>query len=362
MPSIALGSEETLARPAPSSPVTYAQTGVRQDLVALALSKLLEGTKGRIPPGSGEPLKLPGHFAGIVRIGRESVALTTDNVGTKLLLARTLDRWEEVGEDVVAVNVNDLSAVGARPSALVDYIAVQSPVPSVFEALGRGIGRGLKEACCHLVGGETSVVPDLVKSLDLSGTALGFFPKGRAPVTGEKLRPGDVLLGLSSSGFHANGYTLLRRLIEENAIDITRPLPGDPMPLGERLLAPTRIYTRPVEALLAARLPLALAHISGRGLRNLIRLNPKVQFTLDALPPLEGIFRWVADLSRLPTEELYQTFNMGIGFVLAVRPNHVERSLSVLRRSGGKDARVIGRVEKGRGVYLPNEGVRYDSY
>lgn len=345
-----------------AGPLTYAGTGVRQDLVAIALGKMLASIRTTAPASSGRPVKLPGHFAGLLRIGRETLALTTDNVGTKLLLAHTLDRWEEVGEDVVAVNVNDLSAVGARPSALVDYIAVQSPVPSVFEALGKGLARGLREARCHLVGGETSIVPDLVRSLDLSGTALGFFPRGRAPVTGATLRPGDVLIGLPSSGFHSNGYTLVRRLIEEYAIDIARPLPDDARPLGHRLLTPTRIYTRPVEALLSAHLPVALAHISGRGARNLLRLNSRVQFTLDALPAPEGLFRWIADLSRLPAEELYQTFNMGVGFVVGVRAKQVDRALSVLKRSGEKRAQVIGHIEKGRGVRLPELGVRYDSY
>jgi phosphoribosylformylglycinamidine cyclo-ligase len=342
--------------------ITYAQAGVRHDEVAVALGRLLAAARYTAPPSSGRPLKLPGHYAGLVRIGRETVAITTDNVGTKLLLARTLDRWEEVGEDVVAVNVNDLAAVGARPAALVDYIAVQTPIAHVFEGIGKGIARGLKEARCNLVGGESSVVPDLVKSVDLSGTALGFFPRGRAPVTGAQLKVGDVLLGLPSSGFHANGYTLLRRLIEEYAVDITAPLPGDSVPLGQRLLAPVRIYTRAVEALCDAKLPVAFAHISGRGVRNLVRLSGKVQFTLDRLPAPSGLFRWVQDLSQLTSSELYQTFNMGIGFVVAVRPTKVEQALAVLRRSGEKGASVIGKVERGRGVLLAADGTRFESY
>lgn len=346
----------------PKGGLTYAQAGVRQDEVAVALGRLLAGARYSAPPSSGKVLKLPGHYAGLLRIGRETVAITTDNVGTKLLLARTLDRWEEVGEDVVAVNVNDLAAVGARPSALVDYIAVQTPIPYIFEGIGRGIGRGLKEARCNLVGGESSVVPDLVKSVDLSGTALGFFPPGRAPVTGAGLKPGDALIGLPSSGFHANGYTLLRRLIEEYSIEITEPLPGDTVTLGHRLLAPTRIYTRPVEALCDAGLALGLAHISGRGVRNLVRLNGKVQFTLDDLPEPTGIFRWIRELSQLSTSELYQTFNMGLGFVIAVRAKEVDRALALLRKAGEKGARILGHIDRGRGVSLGALGVRYDSY
>lgn len=342
--------------------ITYAQAGVRQDEVAAALSALLAGARYTPPPSSGRPVQLPGHFAGLLKIGKETVALTTDNVGTKLLLARTLDRWEEVGEDVVAVNVNDLAAIGARPAALVDYIAVQTPVPHIFAGIGKGLGRGLKEARCALVGGESSVVPDLVKSVDLSGTALGFFPSGRSPVTGASLKPGDVLIGLPSSGFHANGYTLLRKLIEEYSIDITAPLPGDEVPLGQRLLAPTRIYTRPVEALCDAGIAVALAHISGRGLRNLVRLNRKVQFTIDQLPAPEGIFRWVQELSRLSPLELYQTFNMGIGFVVGVRAANEKKALAVLSKHGEKRARVIGRIDRGHGVQLPQHGVRYETY
>lgn len=342
--------------------LTYASVGIRQDEVAVALGRLLRAARYQAPSASGSVVKLPGHYAGVVRLGPTCVALTTDNVGTKMLLARTLDRWEEVGEDVVAVNVNDLSAVGARPSAFVDYIAVQTPVPSIFEAIGRGIGRGLKASRCALVGGETSVVPDLVKSVDLSGTAMGFFPKGRSPVTGAGLRAGDVLLGLPSSGFHSNGYTLIRRLVEEYAVDITRPLPGDTLPLGQRLLAPTRIYTRPLEALLDAGLPVALAHISGRGLRNLIRLTQKLQFVLDRLPPMPPLFRWMADLSQLSPDELYQTFNMGTGFIAVVRASKVEQALKVLAKAGEPGARILGTMGKGHGVVLPELGVRYDSY
>ncbi len=330
--------------------------------VATALSALLKGVRYRAPSTSGRVMDLPGHYAGLVRIGRETLALTTDGVGSKLLLALEMDRWEEVGEDVVAVNVNDLSAVGARPAALLDYVACRAPESAIFAAIGRGLDRGLRKARCSLLGGETAVVPDLVQALDLSGAALGFFPGRRRPVTGRDIHPGDLVVGLPSSGFHANGYTLVRRLLETHGVGLAERITGERAPLGRLLLTPTRIYTAAVEAVVESGMAVGLAHISGGGVRNLVRLNPRVEFCLDSLPPPQGVFQWVSALSELPPSELYQTFNMGIGFVLVVRPRFETSVLDLLARTGEPRARIIGQIRKGQGVRLPHEGVRYTSY
>ena len=342
--------------------LTYREVGVDHGAISRSLRGFLRAVHPPRPSGHGR-LKLgPGHFSGLLQVGRETLAITTDGVGTKVLLAEQLDRWEEVGEDLVAVNVNDLSAVGARPLALLDYLAMPRPEERVLRAIGRGVGRGLRRAGCGLVGGETAVVPELHRAPDLSGTALGYFPPGRPPVTGERIRPGDVALGLPSSGFHANGYTLVRRLVERAGLSLRSPLPGGGLPLGRRLLAPSRIYTRGLEALLAERLPVGLAHVTGGGARNLARLNPKVGFRLDGWPPPRGLFRWVADLSGLGAEELYQTFNMGVGFVVVVRPSHVDRARAVLARSGERNVSILGRAVASPGVHLSGLGVRYEGY
>ena len=194
-------------------PWSYARSGVDRASVKRGLAALLGAVSYRPPSSSGRVVDVPGHFAGMVRIGRETIAITTDTVGTKVLLAEETGRWEGMGEDVVAVNVNDLAAVGARPCGFVDCISLARPRAPVLAAIGRGLDRGLRESRCALLGGETAVVPDLVSGTDLGGTAIGFFPHRRQPVLGDRIRPGDQIIGIPSSGFHANGYTLVRRLV-----------------------------------------------------------------------------------------------------------------------------------------------------
>ena len=341
---------------------SYAASGVDVDLRARALEGLLSAVKYRPPPDHGRPLSAPGHYAGLIRIGRETLAITTDTVGTKVLLAARLGRWEEVGEDVVGVNVNDLAAVGARPAALVDTILCGMPEAEAFRAIGRGIDRGLRAAHCSLLGGETAVVPDLVRDIDLGGTAVGFFPAGRAPVTGARIRPGDRILGIPSNGVHANGFTLVRKLLEEGAIDPSQPRSGASVPVGPELLRPTRIYTEAADALAGQPEVHGLAHVSGGGVRNLVRLHPKVSFVLDRWPDPPSIFSWLQSLGRVSAEEMYQTFNMGIGFALVVARPHLSEMMRRLARSGAADAVEIGHVERGTGVVLPELGLRYRGY
>lgn len=341
---------------------TYARSGVDRTSVRTALRALLGEVRYRPPPSHGRAVEGPGHYAGLVRVGRETIAITTDTVGTKALLAEELGAWEEVGEDIVAVNVNDLAAVGARPCGLVDCLSVPSLSPAVFAALGRGIDRGLRAAGCGLLGGETAVVPDLVKSPDLGGTAIGFFPRGRRPVVGDRIRPGDLVIGVASSGLHANGFTLVRRLIERFGSDLARPRPGAALPFGRELLAPTRIYVRVSEAMAGRPETHGLAHISGGGVRNLVRLNSRVAFILDGWPRPEGIFHWAMEAGEVAAEEMYQTFNMGIGFVLVVAPAHRSEILRRLARAGAPEARVVGHVARGKGVEVPAFGLRYEGY
>ena len=279
-----------------------------------------------------------------------------------MLLAEQVGRWEEVGEDIVGVNVNDLAAVGARPAALVDTILCDRPRPDAFRAIGRGLGHGLREAECALLGGETAVVPDMVHGVDLGATALGFFPDGRAPVTGDGIRSGDEIIGLPSHGLHANGFTLVRRLLETSQVDLKRPRPGGRGPVGKELLAPTRIYTRAADAVADDRGVRGLAHLSGGGVRNLVRLQPDVSFVLDHWPEVPGLFRWLQTLGSISDTEMFQTFNMGVGFAIIVRPSRRAEMERRLVRAGVRDAMRIGRVERGRGVSVPAFGLDYAGY
>ncbi len=341
---------------------TYAGSGVDRPAVATALSALLASVRYRAPPRHGRAIAAPGHYAGLIRIGRETVAITTDTVGTKVRLAETLGRWEEVGEDVVGVNVNDLAAVGARTAGLVDTILCPRPDPEAFRAVGRGIDRGLRAARCALLGGETAVVPSIVTGIDLGATAIGFFPRGRTPVTGARIRPGDVLLGIPASGIHANGFTLVRQLIEEHSVDLARPRPGALRPLGEELLTPTRIYTEVADALADRAETHGFAHLSGGGVRNLTRLHAGVAFVLDRWPAPPPIFGFLQELGAISDEEMFQTFNMGIGFVLVTATHQLAETRRRLARAGAPDAVPIGRVERGHGVTVPDRGLAYRGY
>ena len=341
---------------------TYARSGVDVDARDAALRRLLAEVRFRPRPDHGRPLAAPGHFAGLVRIGRETLAITTDTVGTKVLVAAAAGRWEEVGEDLVGVNANDLAAVGARPAGLVDVILTGAPDPEVFAAIGRGLERGLRTAGCALLGGETAVVPSIVQGTDLGGTALGFFPKGRRPILGERIRPGDVVLGIPSSGIHANGFTLVRRLIEERSIPLDRPRPGGWVALAPELLRPTRIYSAAADALAGMTGTHGLAHVSGGGVRNLVRLNPRVAYVLDRWPPVPSLFEWIRSLGEISGTEMFRTFNMGIGFTAIVEPRRVSQALRRLARAGARDAMPIGHVEKGTGVRLPALGLAFEGY
>jgi len=343
-------------------PLTYAASGVDVGFRAQALKGLLDAVRYRPPADHGRRVDLPGHFAGLVEIGRETIAVTTDTVGSKVMLAEALDRWEEVGEDLVAVNVNDLAAVGARPAGLVDTILCPRPDPERFRALGVGVDRGLRAARCALLGGETAVVPGLVTGIDLGATAIGFFPRGRRPVTGERIRVGDVVIGLPSTGFHANGYTLLRRLLAEARVDLSRPRPGSRIPVGVELLRPTRTYTTFAEAIADRPEVHGFAHLSGGGVRNLSRLHPGVAFSLDRWPTVPPVFPWAQALGPISDHEMFQTFNMGIGFAIVAAARRVPDLLRRLARAGARDAVPIGTVRSGRGVRVPGFGLTYEGY
>jgi phosphoribosylformylglycinamidine cyclo-ligase len=341
---------------------TYAASGVDLAGRDVALRALLRAARYRAPTTHGVTLRAPGHYAGLVRLGDVTIAITTDTVGTKVLLAEQLGRWREVGEDLVAINVNDLASVGARPAALVDTILCGAADAAVFGSIGAGLRRGLRAARCSLVGGETALVGEIVRGIDLGATAVGSFPDGRRPVLGGSVRPGDLVLGVPSSGLHANGFTLVRRLMQEARVDLDRRRPGGRGPVGAELLTATRTYSEAADAV--ADLPgvVGLAHISGGGVRNLTRLNSRVRFRLEAWPEPAGLFSWLQQLGGIDPREMYGTFNMGIGFTVVVRPAAELRVRRALARAGAPDAVRVGRVTPGRGVELPALGLRYDGY
>ncbi len=333
-------------------PLTYREVGVDIDRQEAAIRALVSNLKFK-RRGFGASAGPEGGYAGLVSLGQRYLALSTDGVGTKLMVAKALDSWENVGVDCVAINVNDILCVGAEPLALVDYIATERYDEGVAAAIGRGLDRGAHEANISVVGGEFACVPDLVKQLDLLGTALGFVDKRRL-VTGAFIEVGDALVGIPSSGLHSNGFTLVRAILAKAGVNLRERLPGLPRPVGEELLTPTRIYVKEVLATLEARNVHGLAHISGGGLWNLLRLKRDVAFVVDDPLPPQPIFQILHDLGRLEAREMYQTFNMGMGFLLVLPPGEAEEV-----RKDTPGSRIVGRVEGGRGVKVQPLDLQY---
>ena len=367
-------------------PMDYASAGVDIDLEGSAVASLIGALSRSVrPAGSpGAPVDLPGGFGGLIEFGENLLALATDGVGSKLSIATSLGQWGGVGIDCMAMNVNDLLCVGAEPIAFVDYVAVPKPDPAVHAALGASLAEACKRARVTHAGGETASLPGIVTELDLSGTALGWLPKGEA-ITGENLKEGDVLIGLPASGIHSNGYSLVRKIVEHAGVEYTDPAPFDPehphrslerwtegeATFGEVVLNPTRIYCDPVVDLLnEARGDASfsikdihgICHITGGGLSNLLRLHETLGWAITSPLPVLPEFQWLQRAGGVETREMYRTFNMGMGMVLAVESQQATNMLNWLKERMPGTA-VVGTVTNdGHKVTHATEGVEFSHY
>lgn len=350
----------------------YASAGVdeerEQDVFARAMRPWLARTKVASPMVTHITGLASGYFATLMHIPPgPPLALTTDGVGTKILLAREANRWEPIGIDCVANNVNDLICVGAVPLALLDYIATDRIDAGVLEAVAHGLSLGAALAGIAIPGGEIAQIGAMLAPaeggppmLDLVGTAIGALPPGRVPVDGSAVSEGDVILALPSSGLHSNGYSLARRALFEMAgMTLADRVPGTTRRLDDALLEPTRVYVSAAEALWTAGvIPRGLVHISGGGLLNLARLAADVSYSLDALPPPPPIFGLIAEAGRVPAATMFATFNMGTGFCVVVSPAETQTALDALK-SAGEEPVLAGSVTRrpGRYVSIPSAGL-----
>jgi phosphoribosylformylglycinamidine cyclo-ligase len=323
----------------------YAESGVdtsRSDAAVKALVSVLSridtGRPSRAVMGSG-------HYANVLRLDDENgLALSTDGVGTKVIVAEQMGRFDTVGIDCIAMNVNDLICVGAEPIALVDYIAVEDADPRMLGQIAEGLRAGAEQARIEIPGGELAQLPEVIRGhpspsgFDLVGACFGLV-KLDAIVTGATTRPGDAIIGLPSSGLHSNGYTLARRALPDLEEDF------DGRTVGDALLEPTRIYVREVMDLLGSDVDVrGLAHITGDGFLNLGRLDAPVGYRIsDPLPP-QPIFGLIAERSGTPPEEMYEVFNMGCGLCCVVPAADAEAAARTL---GG---RVIGEITDREGI------------
>ena len=312
---------------------TYSEAGVDIDASEKATEALIAQIKGVNRKGDGEAIKLDNGFAGLVKLGDGALAMCTDGVGSKLLLAEEMDSIHTVGIDCVAMNTNDLICVGAEPLSFVDYVALDKPDEELMAKLGKGLAEGCKQSNCTLSGGETAILPELVHGFDIAGTSVGYVKQDEI-IDGTKIAEGDVLIGLKSSGPHSNGYTLIRKLFN-----------GD-KEIGKQLVEPTRIYVKEVMNLIKQVEVHGIAHITGGGLDNISRINNGFQYVIDNPLPIPPVFDWLQKRGEIETKEMYRTFNMGMGMIIIVDKNDTEKSLSLL----GKYAQIIGSVKNGNGV------------
>jgi len=352
-----------------SEHMTYAGTGVDIDKKGEAIESLVKEIGFR-RGGFGAPLDITGHFTGLIDFGDKALALCTDGVGTKLMVADEMKKWDTVGIDCVAMNVNDLICAGAEPVAFVDYIAIDRPEPEITEQIGRGLQDGARLSNMTIIGGEVAVLPEIVKGFDLAGTALGYVDKDKI-ITGENIKEGDAIISISSSGIHSNGYTLARKAVERKYSYADR-VPEEyrdewiskEATVGELLLTPTKIYVKSILTLLERERKAVhgMANITGGGLRNLLRLKKGMKYVIDVPPRPPRVFHLIQEAGNITDEEMYQTFNMGIGFVLVVDKERKNEILKILRDELDEEAWEIGRVEKGIGVEVPEFGLRYKRY
>jgi phosphoribosylformylglycinamidine cyclo-ligase len=319
---------------------SYAAAGVdtgQADRAVDALVGVLRTIELDRPSASVLP---SGHYASVLRVAPNlGIALSTDGVGSKLVVAEQADRLETVGIDCVAMNVNDLVCVGAEPIAMLDYLAVERADPDALARIGVGLKIGAQAANVEIPGGELAVLPELIRGhpsphgFDLCGTAFGTVALDEI-VTGAAARPGDAIIGLPSSGLHSNGYSLARRALLEGAglaLD-DRPAGLHGRSVADALLEPTVIYVLAALALLRSDIPVhGLAHITGGGLRNLLRLgSERLGFAIEEPLPVPAICTLVAELGDVPTAEMWDVFNMGCGFVALVPEERTGDAVALL--------------------------------
>jgi phosphoribosylformylglycinamidine cyclo-ligase len=327
----------------------YAAAGVDTRAADAAVGALVGVLRGIDTGRASRVVDLPGHYAAVLEVAPNlGIAIGTDGVGSKLVLAEQAGRYDTVGIDCVAMNVNDVVCVGAEPIALVDYLALEAPEPERVAAIAAGLRRGAELAGVEIPGGELAVLPELIRGhpsptgFDLTATCIGTVALDRI-VSGRACAPGDALIGLPASGLHSNGYSLARRSLADVRLDERPPVLGGAT-VADALLEPTAIYVRAVLELLRSGLPVhGLAHITGGGVLNLRRLHPGVGFAIEDPLPVPPIVELVREHGGVGEAELWEVFNMGCGFVAAM-PDQVAGAAAELLAQHHPGTRRIGTV------------------
>lgn len=315
--------------------MTYARSGVDIHLEEKAIKALAASITYK-RSGLGAPLTDIGHYAGLISFGEYALGLATDGVGSKVLIATEMQRWNTVGIDCIAMNVNDLLAIGAEPLSFVDYLAIAKPDEDQMAQIGEGLQRGAQLSRMTIVGGETATLPEIINGFDLAGTCLGAVKKDHV-ITGEHIIEGDVLVGVPSSGIHSNGYTLVRKIMEQSSYGYHDPFPyNQETTIGDEMLIPTRIYIELLDVIRECDVH-GLAHITGSGVLKLHRIT---DLGFDIHSPLKPhpIFKFLQEEGDVDDLEMYKTFNMGMGFLIVLPEKDAKMATEI---TGG---RVVGKI------------------
>ena len=294
--------------------VTYSESGVDIDLEALTVSKLASKLQPTLEYRN--IITDSGHFAALVELGDKAIAMSTDGVGSKILVAKMMEKYDTVGIDMID--------------------------PKVAEEIADGLVQGAKESQIAIIGGETASLPGIVKDFDLAGTGIGFVDKDKI-ITGVDIQEGDILIGLRSSGIHSNGLSLARRAIfEEGGFDVNDKMPNGETTIGEEMLKPTQLYVKAIVELLKHDFNIkGLAHMTGGGVNNLSRLKKGIGFDITDYPEPQDIFKLIYQ-QGVPLEEMYKVFNMGVGFCVIASPEEADAVVDALNEN--IEAQIVGTV------------------
>ena len=331
----------------------YDRIGVDTGKAKSGLSVLARSINQTLKLRDESPLGRPamglGYYANVLQMpGGQGLAISTDGVGTKLIVAQLAGRYDTVGIDLIAMNVNDVICVGAEPFAMVDYIATGKVDDRAFEELGRGLLAGSIDSAITIPGGEIAQVRELIQAhgdsqgLDLVGTAVGLVPWNAVNV-GQNVAAGDVIVGLKASGLHSNGYTLARNvLLQKSGWKLDTRVPEFGCTVADEMLKPTKIYVRPVLEMLRSGIACnALLHITGDGFCNINRITAAVGFVIDRLPEPGPVYQVIQKIGKIDDAEMFSVFNMGIGFCVVTPKSDADRVIAVAKKYG-IDASVIG--------------------
>ena len=295
-----------------------------------------------------------GHYSGLVSFNGNYVAIHTDNVGTKTILALEHGYFNEIGYDLVGMNANDIVCMGAEPMAMVNYVAGSMMGKELGKAIGKSINDACVEAGISMVGGETASVPDLVKGIDISGTVIGNLEKGKE-ITGKRIKERDRVIGLRSSGIHSNGFSLIRKIYENKSDVLEERIEGEKF--WKTLLRGTKIYSKKIFEVTQEFDVHGISHITGGGVRNLLRLKDS-RYRL-IYPEIPAIFRKIMQDGGISNQEAFEVFNMGIGMMVITSKREEDAIMKELDMFKPVD---LGEVGLGKGVSVDNYGVKYENY